>query len=420
MSERKDDDAPRSAAVGRRLLARVRSMDGLHGAAGAFRRRLRRGELGSAPAVLGLIVIWIVFQSLDSAFLSPRNLTNLSVDSVGLGMIAVGVVFVLLIGEVDLAVGSVSGLSAAVFVVLNVDHGLPEWLAVVFAVLSGAGMGAVHGFVFARIGVPSFAVTLAGLLAWNSLMIYVLGAMGTVNFDDTGLVAQLTSRSFDHDAVAYGLAALVAAAFFLASYRDGRRREAAGTPARPPAEIVARTAVIAVVAFAAAYVLNRFRGVPLAPLIFLVVVAGLDYVLRGTPYGRRVYALGGSTVATRRAGISLVVTRISVFVVSGTMAAIGGLFLASRITSVSQLSGQGILVINAIAAAVIGGTSLFGGRGRTWSALLGVLVIQSIASGMALLDTQVAVQFLITAGVLLVALINDSLTRRSQQIHGRL
>ncbi|MGP3979804.1 sugar ABC transporter permease [Streptomyces sp. KR80] len=392
---------------------------GFKGYLAEFQRRLSSGELGSIPVVLGLGIIWIIFQILNENFLSPRNLSNLSVDIVGTGLIAAGIVFVLLIGEIDLSVGSVSGLAAVMFAVLNVQHGVPEWLAVIVAVLAGAAAGGIHGFFFARIGVPAFVVTLAGLLGWNGLMLYILGTSGTVNLDDEGLVATLTSHYFSDVAAAYGLAALAAAAFFLASYHDRRRRMAAGTPFRPLHEIAVRTGVLAVIAFAIAYVLNRFQGLPLALLIFLVVVAGLDLLLRRTPYGRKVYALGGGVEAARRAGISVVWVRISVFAASGTMAAVGGLFLASRITSVSQTSGSGILLLNAIAAAVIGGASLFGGRGRTWSASLGMLVIQSIASGMALLGIQAAVQFMITGGVLLAAVVIDSLSRRSQEAHGR-
>jgi D-xylose transport system permease protein len=174
-----------------------------------------------------------------------------------------------------------------------------------------------------------------------------------------------------------------------------------------------------VVTFAAAYVLNRFQGLPLALLIFLVVVAGLDILLRRTHYGRQVYALGGGVEAARRASLSVIRVQTAVLAVSGTMAALGGLFLASRITSVSQNSGSGVLLLNAVAAAVIGGTSLFGGRGTTWSAVLGMLVIQSIASGMALTDTPTAVQLVITGGVLFAAVVIDSLSRRTQEAHGR-
>ncbi|WP_416072153.1 sugar ABC transporter permease [Streptomyces sp. ME18-1-4] len=384
-----------------------------------FRHKLGAGELGSLPVVLVLAVVWITFQSLNENFLSPRNLSNLSVDIVGTGLIAVGIVFVLLLGELDLSVGSISGLAAAVFAVLNVNHGVPEWLALVVAVLAGTLAGTVQGYSIARTRVPAFVVTLAGLLTWNGLMLAILGDSGTVNLDENGLVAKLTSYYFTDDAVAYGLAALAAGAVFLALDRDRRRRRAVGMPHRSLRAIVVRTAGLAVVAFAVAYLLNRFQGLPLALLIFLVVVAGLDVMLRRTHYGRQVYALGGSIEAARRASLSVTGVQTAVLAASGTMAAIGGLFLASRITSVSQSSGSGVLLVNAIAAAVIGGTSLFGGRGTTWSAVLGMLVIQSIASGMAITDTPPAVQFVITGGVLFAAVVIDSLSRRSQEAHGR-
>lgn len=365
-------------------------------------------------------MVWIIFESLNENFLSPRNLSNLSVDIVGTGMISVGVVFVLLLGEIDLSVGSVSGLAAAAFAVLNVSHGVPEGLALLIAVLGGMAIGAVQGFFLAKVGVPAFVVTLAGLLGWNGLMLYILGANGTINIDDKGLLAMLTGYYFHHVAAAYGLAVLGTAGYFLASYHDARRRRAAGVPARPLSEILLRTGVLAAIAMASAFVLNQFLGLPLALLIFLVVLVGLDFVLRRTRYGRMIFALGGSVEASRRTGLNVDLVRISVFMMSGTMAAVGGLFLASRVTSASQTSGAGLLLMDVIAAAVIGGTSLFGGRGRTWSALLGVLVIQSIASGVALMGIQTAVQFMITGGVLLIAVVIDSLSRRAQRAHGRL
>jgi D-xylose transport system permease protein len=385
----------------------------------AFRRKLGAGELGSLPVVLVLAVVWITFQSLNANFLSPRNLSNLSVDIVGTGLIAVGIVFVLLLGELDLSVGSISGLAAAVFAVLNVNNGVPEWLALIVAVLAGTVAGTVQGYSIARTRVPAFVVTLAGLLTWNGLMLAVLGDSGTINLDEEGLIAKLTSYYFTDDAVAYTLAALAAGALFLTLDRDRRRRRAVGMPHRSLRAIVVRSVGLAVIAFAVAYLLNRFQGLPLALLIFLVVVAALDVMLRRTRYGRRIYALGGSVEAARRASLSVTGVQTAVLAVSGTMAAIGGLFLASRITSVSQSSGSGVLLVNAIAAAVIGGTSLFGGRGTTWSAVLGMLVIQSIASGMAITDTPPAVQFVITGGVLFAAVVIDSLSRRSQEAHGR-
>ncbi|MEU6544846.1 sugar ABC transporter permease [Streptomyces sp. NPDC046859] len=383
------------------------------------RRRLRAGEVGSLPVVVVLAVVWITFQFLNDNFLSPRNLSNLSVDIVGTGLIAVGIVFVLLLGELDLSAGSISGLAAAVFAVLNVQNGVPEWLSLVIAVLAGTVAGAVQGYSFARTRVPAFVVTLAGLLTWNGLMLYVLGASGTINLDENGLVAQLTSYYFGQDAVAYAVATLAVGLVLLASWLDRRRRVAAGMPHRSMQVIVGRAGALAVIAFTTAYLLNRFQGLPLALLIFLVVVAGLDIVLRRTRYGRQVYALGGGVEAARRASLGVTRVQTAVLAVSGTMAAVGGLFLASRITSVSQSSGSGVLLLNAIAAAVIGGASLFGGRGSTWSAVLGMLVIQSIASGMAITDTPAAVQFMITGGVLFAAVVIDALSRRSQEAHGR-
>ncbi|MBD3006187.1 MULTISPECIES: sugar ABC transporter permease [unclassified Streptomyces] len=385
----------------------------------AFGRRVGGGTLGAVPVVLGLLAIWIIFQVLNPHFLSPRNLSNLSVDIVGTGMIAVGVIFVLLIGEIDLSVGSVSGLASALYAVLNVNLGMPEPPAIILGALCGTAVGFVHGFFTAVVGVPAFVVTLAGLLGWYGLMLSIMGAYGTINLDDRGLVAQLTNYYFSDVAAAYVLAALGTAGYFLTAWRDVKRRRAAGVPTRSPVWIAVRTGVLAVLAFAAAYVLNRFQGLPLALLIFVIVLVVLDYVLRRTAYGRMIFALGGGVEAARRAGINVAWVRISAFMMSSTMAAIGGLFLASRINSVSQTSVTTDLLMNAIAAAVIGGTSLFGGRGSTWSALLGVLVIESIASGVALMDIQTAVQFMITGGVLLLAVVIDSLSRRAQRAHGR-
>ncbi len=396
---------------------------GVGGFADAVRTRLRGPERGPVLVALALIMIWILFQALNDRFLSPRNLSNLSVDIVGTGLVAVGIVFVLLIGEIDLSVGSVSGLAGAAFAVLNVNLGVPEWLAVIVAVVSGMAAGAVHGFFFAWVGVPSFVVTLAGLLTWNGLTLYLLGASGTINLDEEGLVASLTSSYFEESTVAYGLAALGTAAYVLACLRTRNRYAAAGMPYRSPREIGVRSGLLALVAFGAAYTLNRFQGLPLALLIFLVVIVVSDYVLRRTRYGRRVYALGGGVEAARRAGVRVVWVWLAMFMVSGTLAAIGGLFVASGLTSASpttaRAAGSGMLLINAIAAAVIGGTSLFGGRGSTWSALLGALVIQSIASGMALLGVEDALQFIITGGVLLAAVAADSLARRTERMRDR-
>ena len=403
-------------AVDARLLVRE---EGIKGYLGEFRRKLRSGELGSLPVVLAVIIIWTVFGSLNSTFLSAQNLSDLSQQIVGTGMIAVGIVFVLLLGEIDLSVGSVSGLCAAIFAVLNVLNGMNQWLALLIAIGGGAAVGLIQGFFFAKVGVPAFVVTLAGNLAWNGLMLQVLGTSGTVNIPSESVVSKLYSTIFHSPAAAYLTAAVGVGLFLAASLLDARRRRVARVPSRPIAEIVLRTAVLAAIAFVTAYILNQYQGLPLALLIFLILLVVLDFVLRRTTYGRRVFAVGGNIEGARRAGISVPFVRMTVFSIAGTMAAIGGIFLAGQIQSASQTSGGGNLLMNVIAAAVIGGTSLFGGRGTVWSALLGALVIGSIQSGMNIMGVSNAVQFMITGSVLLAAVVVDSLSRRTQKAAGR-
>ncbi|MFE2298310.1 sugar ABC transporter permease [Streptomyces sp. NPDC059445] len=403
-------------AVDPRLLVREQ---GFAGYVGEFKRKMKSGDLGSIPVVIGLIVIWAIFASLNENFLTAGNLSDISVAMVGTGMIAVGIVFVLLLGEIDLSVGSLSGLAGATFAVLSVTHGMNEWLAFVLAILTGTVAGAVQGFVFARIGVPAFAVTLAGLLFWNGLMLQILGSNGTINLDSEGVVAKLTSYYFTDVAAAYVLAIVVTAGFFLSSFLGNKRREAAGVPSRPVSETIARTVLLGILSFGVAIMYNQYKGLPLAVVIFLAVLLVTDFVLRRTTFGRKIFALGGSVEASRRAGINVELIRISVFSISGTFAAVGGLFIASKIASANQGAGAGDLLMNAIAAAVIGGTSLFGGRGRTWNALLGVLVIVSIQYGLALQGIASPVQYMITGGVLLATVVIDAVTRKTQKTAGR-
>ncbi|MEU1124099.1 sugar ABC transporter permease [Streptomyces sp. NPDC005899] len=403
-------------AVDPRLLVREQ---GLGGYLTEFKRKMRGGDLGSIPVVIGLIIICVVFQSLNSEFLSAKNVSDIAVTMVATGMMAVGIIFVLLLGEIDLSVGSVSGVSGAVVAVLSVTHGMNEWLAVLIAIVSGAVIGAIHGFFFARIGAPAFAVTLAGLLFWLGFMLQLLGDTGTINLDSDGVVGKLTTYYFSDVAAAYGLAAVAVIGYFLSAFLDTRRREAANIPSRPLVDIVVRTVVLAVFSFGAAFMFNQYRGLPLALVLFLVVLVGTDFVLRRTSYGRKIFALGGSVEASRRAGINVTAIRISVFAIAGTFAAIGGLFWASKIAAANQGSGGGDLLMNVIAAAVIGGTSLFGGRGRTWNALLGVMVIVSIQYGLALEGIATPINYMITGAVLLITVVIDSITRKTQKTAGR-
>ncbi|MGW1228726.1 sugar ABC transporter permease [Streptomyces sp. NPDC001515] len=383
-----------------------------------FKRKVRSGEIGSLPVVVGLIIIGIVFQAETGNFLTSYNLDQITLYAAGPGIMAVGIVFVLLLGEIDLAVGSVAGLAGAVWAVLGTD--MPDGLAILLGILSGTVIGAFHGIVFAKIGVPAFVVTLAGFLGWAGMQTWVMGDKSTITTPLGSFVRDLTSYYFSDIAAAYGLAVVVIAAFYLAQLRDARRRKAAELPHRPQSEIILRTALLAVLALLAAYAFNQEQGLPLSLVIFLAILVIGDFVLRRTTYGRQVFAVGGGVEAARRAGINVSWIRISVFMISGTLGAVGGLFLASATGGADRSLGGGNQLMMCIAAAVIGGTSLFGGRGKVWSALLGILVIQSIVQGLNQMNlSSNAIQYMITGAVLLIAVIIDSVSRRTQKTAGR-
>jgi len=380
-------------------------------------RRLLQGDLGSLRVVLGLAVIWIIFQSQDDSFLTAENLTNLMLQITAIGLISVGVVYVLLLGEIDLSVGAVSGLCAAIMAVLNVQHGWSPYLAIAAAIAAGLTIGVLQGALFTRFGVPSFVVTLAGLLAWQGALLQVLGSTGSINLDNpkiTGL-----ANIFYSDTVGWIFAAVVIGVYAAVSFVGYRRRLATGLAAGNLAVLLLRLALVAAITIIAVAVLNSDRGVPLAVLILLAFVAGMEYVSRRTTFGRHVFAVGGNAEAARRAGIGVDRVRMAVFGIAGTMAAIGGIMAASRLLAVNQGSGGSELLLLAIAGPVIAGTSLFGGRGSVWTALLGALVIGSISNGMDLLAYSSAVKFMVTGGVLLLAVIVDALARQQRQASGR-
>ncbi len=414
-----DPTAAPVQVVDPRLLVRE---EGLKGYWTEFKRKVKGGEIGSLPVVIGLIVIWTIFQLKNDRFLSAENLSNISFYLSATGMIAIGLVFVLLLGEIDLSVASVSGLASTLFAVFVVNHGVNVWLSLLLTIAVGVGIGSLHGWFFAKLGVPAFVVTLAGFLGWNGLMLWLLGSTGTINIPDTGPVHLLGQRSFFMDQAiigAYLLAGLGVASLLAGSIIEQRRRKAAGVPYRTNAEIVLRVGALAVAAFVAAYVLNSSSGVSNALVIFLACLVIVDFVLRRTTFGRKVFAVGGGIEAARRAGINVPLIRIAVFAIAGGFAAIGGMFFAGQTQSASLTSGGGNTLMLAIAAAVIGGTSLFGGRGTVWSALLGMLVIQSIQTGLDLLNMNTSIQYMITGAVLLGAVVIDSVSRKSQKAAGR-
>jgi D-xylose transport system permease protein len=380
-------------------------------------RRFIQGDLASLRVVLGLAVIWLIFQTQNDRFLSAENLTNLMLQITAVGLISIGVVYVLLLGEIDLSVGAVSGLAAAVMAVLNVQHGWSPYLAIAAGILVGTAIGLLQGFLFSRFGVPSFVVTLAGLLAWQGALLQVLGSTGSINITDpkiTGL-----ANTFYSDAVGWIFAAIVIAVYAGVVFATHRERLSAGLTGEGIGALALRLGLVAVVTIVVVAILNSDRGVPLALLILLAFVFGFEYVAKRTRFGRHVYAVGGNAEATRRAGIRINTVRVAVFALASSMAAIGGILAASRLLAVNQSSGGSELLLLAIAGPVIAGTSLFGGRGAVWTALLGALVIGSISNGMDLLALSSAVKFMVTGGVLLIAVLIDAIARKERQAAGR-
>jgi ABC-type xylose transport system permease subunit len=398
---------------------RLIASQGVGGFLRVFLARLRSGDLGSLPVVIGLVVIWAVFQSQNNAFLSSRNLVNLTQQSAATGTIALGIVLVLLLGEIDLSVGSISGLSAAILAVGFVNHGWALPLAIVVSLLAGAVVGALYGLLYTRFGVPSFVITLAGLLGFLGLQLKVLGEEGSINIPfDSGLV-KFAQASFLSAAESYLVVLVVVAVYAATRLRANQRRNAAGLSTTPTVTIAIRAVALAILLLVPVYVLNLDRGVSQMFLLFVLLVVVTDFLIRRTRWGRSVLAIGGNVEAARRAGINVRRVYVSVFVFTSTLAALGGLLAAGRLAAANQSSGGGDVNLNAIAAAVIGGTSLFGGRGTAYSALLGILVIQSISNGLSLVNLGSPERYMITGGVLLLAVIVDSLSRRSRAAHGR-
>jgi D-xylose transport system permease protein len=390
----------------------------------AYARRwwagVKAGDLGSLPIVIGLILIAIIFQTQNSNFLTAGNFVNLIVQAAAITTIGMGIVFVLLLGEIDLSVGFVSGVAGCIVALLTFpdNHNVfAAGPALVMALGAGVGIGLLHGLIITKIGVPSFVVTLAGLLAWNGVVLLLIGSRGTVIIQNNFFVG------FANDFISSGAAwmlAIVSIAFYagvLFFQRTQRRR--AGLDTVPDSLLVLRVLALAVALVVVVYVCNQDRGIPYV----LLVLAGLyifwTYILSRTRFGRHVYAVGGNAEAARRAGINVDNVKIACFAICSMMAALGGIVLASRLRSVDTGAGGGSILLYAIAAPVIGGTSLFGGRGNIKSAVLGALVIGSIDNGLGLLGLGSGEKFVITGGVLLLAVSVDSISRRGRESAGR-
>ncbi|PJO20510.1 sugar ABC transporter permease [Burkholderia glumae] len=399
--------------------ARVKHAGSLGESLAAFAARVRAGDLGSLPVAAGLVIIWTVSTGLNPVFVSADNLVNLLFDCSTVGVISLGIVCVLMVGQIDLSVGSISGFASALVGTLWVDQGWPVALAILAAIAAGAVFGALYALLFNRLGMPSFVTTLAGLLAILGLQLYVLGPSGSINLPYGSTMVDLGQSLTLPAPVSHLLALLPGAALLLLGLRTQARRRAAQLSAPSAGALLARAAAVTVPLELAVAYLDRGRGVPLMFGLFVVLAAAMHYALTRTRWGRSMHAVGGNHEAARRAGIRVGAIYASAFMLCASLAALGGILSAARLASASQQAGTGDVNLNAIAAAVIGGTSLFGGRGSAWSAVLGIVVIQSIASGLTLLNLSSSLRFMITGAVLAIAVIVDSLARRSRVSHGR-
>lgn len=398
---------------------RVRHDKGVSGAIRTFIDRVKSGDLGSLPVIVGLLIIWTVFQTLNPVFLSSNNLVNLLFDCSTIGVISLGIVCVLMLGEIDLSVGSISGLSSAIIGVLWVNNGWPVGVAIIAALCAGALAGFLYALLYNRFSMPSFVSTLAGLLAALGLQLYLLGNTGSINLPYGSWLVSFGQLLVMPRPLSYALALVAGLAIFFTGFRAAQRRRTAGLSAPSAAGIALKALVITLIIGCGVFYLNQSRGVPWMFALFVALVIAMNYALTRTRWGRCVQAVGGNREAARRAGINVNFIYVSAFMACSTLAAAGGIMAAARLASSSQQAGTGDVNLNAIAAAVIGGPSLFGGRGSAWSALLGIIVIQSIASGLTLLDLSSSLRYMITGAVLAIAVIVDSLARRSRQSHGR-
>jgi D-xylose transport system permease protein len=384
-------------------------------------KRVRTGDLGSLPVVIGLVVICVIFQVLNQNFLGAENISDTLVNTAGIGFISVGIVLVLLLGQIDLSVGSMSGFSAAIFGVLLTKNHWPEWAIIIVCIAVGAVIGLLYGALFVRFGVPSFVITLAGLLALLGAQLATLGPLGSINIPFTTFIVNFSLTQFLPTWLNYVLIVIAGLGYALSALARANRRRKAGLSAPGVTGIIVKAIVLVIllgvlVAYVSTYA-DGGIGDSFVALIILVIV--MQYALTRTRWGRDVFAVGGNVEAARRAGIRVNRIYVTVFVLCALLAAIGGLLNLGHLASASTSSGTGDVNLDAIAGAVIGGTSLFGGRGSAWSALLGILVITAISSGLNLLSLDSSVRFMITGGVLLLAVIVDSLSRRSRASHGQ-
>ncbi len=397
-----EEDTSVGAAVGRRIEA------------------LKAGDVGSLPVIVGMVLITIFFTAKTSVFFTAVNFDNLIPQMAQVTVMAMGVVFVLLIGEIDLSIGYLSGLSAVTVAELQLSgstHEYPWYVAIGGALLLGAVIGAVQGSIVAFLGVPSFVVTLAGLLAWNGVIIQMLGTQGVIGIQAQPIndVANYYFSSW----FGWAAAAAISVGYLASAIQGFRSRKSAGLHTGNLLLIGARVGFFAAAAWIVAAICNHSRGVPLAGVLIIVLLVFWTFIAQRTTFGRHVYAVGGNAEAARRAGINVNFIRVAVFTISGLMAAAGGIIAASRLQSVDLTAGSGTILLDAISAAVIGGTSLFGGRGFVKAALLGAMITQTIQNGIDLVGYSDAIKDIVTALILLAAVTLDTISKRRLARSGR-
>jgi len=380
-----------------------------------FRSQLT-ADFSVLPVGISLLLLSIIFQTLNSRFLSGENLANLISQNVPLALIATGSVLMLLIGEIDLSVGVVSGLAASIIISLNVSKGWSPATSIAIGVAVAAAIGLSNGFFVTKFGLPSFVVTLAGLLTWQGVQFTVLRSRGTINIPD-GFISSLMS-TYLSPSLGYYCALIAILIYSLSIFNNFRKRKNAGLKPRSVRGSVIKILLLAFIALGLVRLLNSSRGVSGALVFLLIVVSVIDYITRRTRFGRNLFAIGGNLEAASRVGINVKRVKVAVFIIGAILAATGGIFASSRLLAVSTQSGGSDLLLNAIAAAVIGGTSLFGGRGSVWAAILGTLVIGFISNGMDLMNFGSETKLIVTGLVLLSAVSVDSVLRSKYRKRG--
>ena len=382
--------------------------------------KVKAGQVGALPALLGLLVLCIVFGTQSSVFLTPGNLANLLTQAAAVIVIAMGLVFVLLLGEIDLSAGYAAGVCGALLVIMITEMDYPWYLAFPISVLSGVLLGAVIGYLVAQLKIPSFVVTLATFLAFQGLLLLLVGEGGTIRIEDPVILAvENKNLSVSYSWIFFFL---TAGAYLLSGLLKFRKRKKAGLVDNLFKLWVIKTFVLIAIGTLATWALTversnnpdlvSLRGIPYVVPVILVLLVGATFVLSRTSFGLHIYAVGGNAEAARRAGINVKMVRITAFMICTGFAAVAGMIFVSRANSVTPTTGGSSTLLYAVGAAVIGGTSLFGGKGKVSDAILGGLVVAVIDNGMALLGYPAGIKFMVTGAVLLISATIDAVSRR--------